>query len=69
MPGDAERLVSKERATGDLYVTYKNVKYENGVVTFFGGDEATDPGVSVNREQGTTDLAFIDKLSIRVIAN
>ena len=61
---DVPRLVSEKAATEKLCVTYTNVKYENGIVTFYGS-----PGISVNRGQGTTNLASIDELSIRVISN
>jgi len=59
----AEPLVTKDRATADLYVTFKDVSYDskNKVVTF--------TKVSVCRESGTRDLAVRDTLSINVMAN
>ncbi len=57
----AEPLISKERATADLYVTFDTVSYDsdNKVVTF--------TKVSVCRESGTRNLAVRDTLSIRVM--
>lgn len=58
--GDIVRLVSSAASTGDLYVTYSSVSYENGIITF--------KGLSVNRESGATGLASRTVLSIRVIS-
>lgn len=55
-------LISEKTSTGDLYVTYTSVSYDEktGLITF--------QGLAVNRESGTVDLATRDYLSIRVIA-
>ncbi len=58
---DAARLVSSETSTGDLYVTYDSVEYEDGIVTF--------RNLSVNRESGAEGLAKREELSIRVISD
>ncbi len=58
---EASRLVSAETSTGDLYVTYDSVEYEDGIITF--------NNLSVNRESGAEGLAKRDTLSIRVISD
>ena len=57
----ADPLVSRERATEKLYVTFEKVKYDedNKVVTF--------EKVSVCRESGSTGLAVRESLSINVM--
>ena len=55
----ADRLISREIATGDLYVTYTSVDYDDGLVTF--------RGLAVKRASGS-ELASRDTLSIRVIS-
>ena len=57
---DPEQLISPSRATGDLYVTYDNVEYRDGVITI--------TGLSVNRTSGSTGLSSLSTLSIRVIS-
>ena len=59
--GGARRLVSKEASTGDLYVTYESVRYDEaaGIITF--------SGLSVDRESGRKGLAKLDTFSIRVL--
>lgn len=60
----AAPLISRETATGDLYVTYDTVAYDSdeGVVTF--------SNLSVKRTSNPTAvLATRDTLSIRVIAH
>lgn len=58
-----EPLITKRRATADLYVTFEEVGYdpEKNVVTF--------TNLSVCRESGKKDLAVRDSLSIYVIAH
>ena len=56
----AASLISSKRATADLYVTYKSVTFENGIITF--------SELSVDRVSGTRGLASRETLSIRVIS-
>ena len=57
---DAVRLVSKETATADLYVTYDTVSYDkgSGIITF--------KDLQVKREAGDKELTDKMNLSIRV---
>ena len=56
----AARLVAEETATQNMYVTYKSVKYENGIVTF--------EEFAVYRPGSETPLAETETFSIRVIS-
>ena len=58
----AAELMSPKTATGDLYVTYETVEYDEdkGVVKF--------TNLSVDRRSGATGLSKRDDLSIRVVA-
>ena len=56
----ASPLISSKTATGDLYVTYSNVKRTGSIVTFY--------NLSVKRGSGTDSIASRKELSIRVIS-
>lgn len=58
-PPDPVRLISKEAATADLYVTYESVSYGDGVVVFH--------DLAVKRESGERVLTERETLSIRVL--
>ena len=57
---DGVPLISKQAATGDLYVTYASIVYNTGSVTV--------SGLSVNRTSGTTGLTRRDTFSIHVLS-
>ena len=54
------RLVAKETATQNMYVSYESVDYENGIVTF--------GNLAVYRPRSETPLAETETFSIRVIS-
>ena len=58
---DPVKLISSKTATGDLYVTYSNLNYADGIITI--------SGLSVKRESAAEPLVSRDSLSIRVISN
>lgn len=53
-------LISSKISTDGLYVTYRSVTYENGIISF--------KNLSVNSKSGTEGLAKRENLSIQIIS-